>query len=95
MEEIVKKVETPTFETLLVKEEGTPVGLKESQDRELRLRLTAEAKENMKKRAIFIREAPVGAGDSAWEIWCDEGAYLGGDDEAPPPLAYLTAAIAF
>jgi hypothetical protein len=26
---------------------------------------------------------------------CDEGAYLGGDNEAPPPLVYFSAAIAF
>jgi uncharacterized OsmC-like protein len=29
------------------------------------------------------------------EIICDEGAYLGGDDSAPPPLAYYSVSIAF
>lgn len=30
-----------------------------------------------------------------FEIWCDEGARIGGDDTAPPPLAYFAASIAF
>jgi hypothetical protein len=30
-----------------------------------------------------------------FEIWCDEGARIGGDDTAPPPLAYFAAAVAF
>ena len=29
------------------------------------------------------------------EIPCDEGAVLGGDDSAPPPLAYFASALAF
>jgi hypothetical protein len=32
---------------------------------------------------------------SHFEIWCDEGARIGGDDTAPPPLAYFAASIAF
>ncbi len=28
-------------------------------------------------------------------IHCDEGAAIGGDDTAPPPLAYFAASIAF
>lgn len=30
-----------------------------------------------------------------FEIPCDEGPALGGDDSAPPPLAYFGAALAF
>jgi hypothetical protein len=30
-----------------------------------------------------------------FEIWCDEGARIGGDDTAPPPLAYFAASVAF
>lgn len=30
-----------------------------------------------------------------FEIVCDEGKNLGGDDTAPPPLAYFAASIAF
>jgi hypothetical protein len=30
-----------------------------------------------------------------FEIMCDEGEQIGGDDTAPPPLAYFAASIAF
>lgn len=30
-----------------------------------------------------------------FEILCDEGAAIGGDDTAPPPLAYFGSALAF
>lgn len=30
-----------------------------------------------------------------FEIVCDESAAIGGDDSAPPPLAYFGAALAF
>lgn len=30
-----------------------------------------------------------------FELLCDEGAEIGGDDTAPPPLAYFGAALAF
>ena len=30
-----------------------------------------------------------------FEIICDEGLSLGGDDTAPPPLAYFAASVAF
>ncbi len=30
-----------------------------------------------------------------FEILCDESAAIGGDDTAPPPLAYFGAALAF
>ena len=46
----------------------------------------------MKKQATVTLEAPEG---STWSIVCDEGAYLGGDDTAPPPLVYFSAAVAF
>ncbi len=32
---------------------------------------------------------------SKFTILCDEGAAIGGDDTAPPPLAYFAASIAF
>jgi hypothetical protein len=33
--------------------------------------------------------------DRVFTIYCDEGANLGGDDSAPPPLAYFCTALAF
>jgi hypothetical protein len=46
----------------------------------------------MKKRALVTLEQPEG---STFSIICDEGAYLDGEDSAPPPLAYFSAGIAF
>ncbi|MDH4146905.1 MAG: hypothetical protein OEY23_17240 [Acidimicrobiia bacterium] len=37
------------------------------------------------KRATFAQ----------FEMLCDEGTAIGGDDTAPPPLAYFGAALAF
>ena len=89
MDEIVKKLESPASKT---RSEDTPGSLTESQDRELRVRLSAESLKDMKKQATVTLEAPEG---STWSIVCDEGAYLGGDDTAPPPLVYFSAAVAF
>lgn len=41
--------------------------------------------ERQTKKAMFDR----------FEMLCDEGTNLGGDDSAPPPLAYFAASIAF
>jgi hypothetical protein len=71
---------------------GAPSSLQPVQDRELCVRLKATAAEKMKKEAVVTLESPVG---STWRILCDEGPYLGGDDEAPPPLVYFSVGIAF
>jgi len=41
--------------------------------------------ERQTKKAVFDR----------FEIICDEGENLGGDNSAPPPLAYFAASVAF
>lgn len=41
--------------------------------------------ERQRKRATF----------GSFEIFCDESAAIGGDDSAPPPLAYFASSIAF
>jgi hypothetical protein len=71
---------------------GVPSSLQATQDRELRVRVQAETLDKMQKQAVVTLESPVG---STWSIRCDEGAYLAGEDTAPPPLAYFSAAIAF
>lgn len=73
-------------------EGGVPSSLQPTQDRELRVRVRAESLDKMKKRATVTLESPMG---STWLMHCDEGAYLAGEDSAPPPLAYFSAAIAF
>lgn len=77
---------------LVERRADSPSSLSEHQHRELRVRVRAETLAKMKKRAVTTLEAPVG---STWEIVCDEGAYLAGEDEAPPPLVYFASAVAF
>jgi hypothetical protein len=84
VELIVERVEERRAES--------PSSLQERQDRELRVQVEAQTLEGMKKEAVVTLEQPVG---STWRMRCDEGAYLAGDDTAPPPLAYFSAAIAF
>ena len=59
---------------------------------EIRIHVAAESLEKMKKRAVV---KGMRADASSWEMICDEGQRVGGDDEAPPPLAYYSAGIAF
>jgi hypothetical protein len=59
---------------------------------ELVLEADAAALERQRKVA---RTTLVHPPATTFEIYCDEGPYLDGDDTAPPPLAYLTSAVAF
>jgi hypothetical protein len=89
MEEIVKKTVSRVAKPGAG---GVPGSLQPHQDRELRVAIDAESLSGMKKRATVTLEQPEG---STFEIICDEGAYLSGEDTAPPPLAYFSAGIAF
>jgi hypothetical protein len=60
--------------------------------KELQVRLTAESHDKMSKKALVSIDLP---GFSPFMMWCDEGTSLGGEDSAPAPLAYFSAAIAF
>ena len=52
----------------------------------------AEALDKQRKSASVRLTQPEGR----WfTVPCDEGAYLKGDDTAPPPLSYLTSSVAF
>jgi hypothetical protein len=84
VEPIVEKVEERRHES--------PSSLQATQDGELRVRVEARTLEGMKKGVTVKLEQPVG---SVFRMRCDEGAYLAGDDTAPPPLSYFSAAIAF
>ena len=59
---------------------------------EIRFSVEAESLDRMKKRAVV---RGMRADSSTWEMICDEGERVGGDDTAPPPLAYFSAGIAF
>ena len=63
---------------------------------EIRIRVNAETQGGQKKRAEVWGETVGGAKrNSRWEMHCDEGRAVGGEDTAPPPLAYFSAGIAF
>lgn len=57
--------------------------------REVVIEADAEALEKMRK------EGHARVRDSVYTIYCDEGANLGGDASAPPPLAYFCTSLAF
>lgn len=52
----------------------------------------AEPTSEQGKRAVIGTPLP---GWSEFEIFCDEGTPIGGEDTAPSPLGYFTAAVAF
>jgi hypothetical protein len=57
--------------------------------REVVIEADAEALERMRKEGhAKVRE-------NVYTIYCDEGANLGGDASAPPPLAYFCTSLAF
>jgi hypothetical protein len=63
---------------------------------EIRIRVAAETRGGQRKRAEVWGETATGARrNSRWEMHCDEGKAIGGEDTAPPPLAYFSAGIAF
>jgi len=66
--------------------------MQETQRRDLELRVEAWAAQNMRKEATITIPSHGGA---TYEIACDEGRWLGGDNTAPPPLAYFSSSIAF
>ncbi len=82
MPEIVRKVETNEA----APRTGSPDGAR----REIVITLEAETLERQQKLA----RVRAGQG-STFEVLCDEGVHLGGDDAAPSPLAYFSAGVAF
>ena len=63
----------------------TPVDRSVGKGIRLEFDVEVDRGEKQLKRAIF----------GAFEILCDESAMIGGEDAAPPPLAYFASSIAF
>jgi hypothetical protein len=59
--------------------------------REFALEVDAEGLEKMRK----VGHVRIPLINESFTIACDEGAAAGGDNTAPPPLAYFCASIAF
>ncbi len=70
--------------------EETPIGLSSVQKRDITISVEAHSLGKMKKEARVT--SPRGG---TFTITCDEGVHLGGENTAPPPLAYFSASIAF
>jgi hypothetical protein len=73
-------------------EESPPIPGKpdEQGQRTITLHVEAETQGRQLKHAVIS-----GGSTSPFEVYCDEGMYLGGDDSAPSPLAYFSLGIAF
>jgi hypothetical protein len=89
MDEIVKKAAEAAHGS------AAPTGQPGSLDREIRLRVQAKTMGRQKKQAEVWSEVSGQPAGSRWAIQCDEGTRVGGDDTAPPPLAYFSAGLAF
>ena len=89
MSEIVRKVAEATPGG------AAPAGPPGSLDRDIRFRVRARTVSRQKKEAEVWSELGGHPAGSRWAIQCDEGTRIGGDDTAPPPLAYFSAALAF
>ena len=89
MDEIVRKVAEATPGA------AVPTGPAGSLDREIRFRVRAKTLSRQKKEAEVWNEVGGQPAGSRWAMLCDEGTRIGGDDTAPPPLAYFSAALAF
>jgi hypothetical protein len=86
---VTKQYEGEVFTPSL---EDVPCHAEEVEGKIIQVRLTAESREGMKKRAVATQDA---SGFGTFSIWCDESTALGGEDSAPAPLTYFGAAIAF
>ena len=64
-------------------------------DADVVFRVRASTQGGQKKQAEVWAEASSRRTSSVWVMRCDEGERLGGDDSAPSPLTYFSAAIAF
>jgi uncharacterized OsmC-like protein len=88
MEDIVKKLEEASSQ---VPQPGGQPGTMQ-----IRIRVNPKVLRGQRKRAEVWGETATGARrNSRWQMCCDEGTALGGEDTAPPPLAYFSAGIAF
>ena len=89
MDEIVRKIAEAAPGS------AAPAGPAGSLDREIRFRVRAKTLSRQKKEAEVWNEVGGQPAGSRWAMLCDEGTRIGGDDTAPPPLAYFSVALAF
>jgi hypothetical protein len=92
MDEIVTKVgEAPSSADV----DSGRASAQQSVERDIRVYVSAKTVGHQKKRAEVWTTAQGSRWGSRFAILCDEGKAIGGEDSAPPPLAYFSAGIAF
>ncbi len=70
--------------------EESPEGLSPVQKKDITITVEAHSAGKMRKEARVTS-----ARGETFTLACDESAHLGGENTAPPPLAYFSASIAF
>jgi hypothetical protein len=83
VDEVVRKLEEP------------PEGARNAGAGEFSFVVRASSLAGQRKLGAVWSEDASGRRSSSWEIHCDEGRALGGDDSAPTPLMYFAAGLAF
>lgn len=90
MDEIISRTDTPPNLTSLPPYVRPKV--KPGEPFSFAYHVVAEPGEGQSKRGVIISPRD---DYSSWEIRCDEGTGMGGDDAAPSPLGYLIMGVAF
>lgn len=86
---VKKATEVPALESLAPYERQR---MRPGEPLRFAVQAVAEPTSLQGKRAFIISPGP---GWSNFELYCDEGTAIGGEDQAPSPLGYLTSAVAF
>jgi len=73
--------------------QSVPLGLRDSQNRDVVVSVEAKARDRQRKEASVSMLHPAGGG--TYTIVSDEGTYLGGLGKHPSPLQFFSVAIAF
>ena len=90
MEKIVEKLKEASTSAAPASTPADPTASKD-----IRIHVSARTLDGQKKRAEVWSEGQGRPMGSRFAIVCDEGKRIGGDDSAPPPLAYFSAGVAF
>ncbi len=93
MDEIVAKLDEGPSSTAIAALAGP--AHQQSVDRDIHVHVSARTAGRQKKRAEVWTEVQGHRWGSRFAITCDEGKAIGGEDTAPPPLAYFSAGAAF
>lgn len=89
MAQIVTRTDKPTLVSF---PEAVKPRIKPGEPIRFAYDVMAEPGPGQSKRGVILSPRP---DYSSWEVLCDEGTAMGGDDAAPSPLGYLIMGVAF